>query len=83
MMRVLSLGFLGALSFAPAGLPRLLGSAIASSLGACSVIVAALSETTSLCSELSAICSLQRKKRSSFYLIVTVIDQFGRLVRRL
>jgi hypothetical protein len=38
MMRVLSLGFLGAFSLAPAGLPRLLGSGIASSAGACSAI---------------------------------------------
>ena len=83
MMRVLSLGFLGALSFAPAGRPRLLGSGVASSLGACSAIVGSFSETCSLCSLCSAICSIQRKKRSSFYLIVTVIDQFGRLVRRL
>ena len=83
MIRVLSLGFLGALSLAPAGLPRFLGSGVASSLGACSAIVGSFSETCSLCSELSAICSIQRKKRSSFYLIVRVIDQFGRLVRRL
>ena len=82
MMRVLSLGFLGALSLAPAGLPRLLGSAIASSLGACSAIVASFSKTCSLCSLCSAICSIQRKKHSSFYLIVTVILQLGRLVKR-
>ena len=80
MMRVL--GFLGALSLAPAGLPRFLGSGIASSAGACSAIVGSFSETCSLCSELSAICSIQRKKRSSFYLIVRTIDQLGRLVKR-
>ena len=81
MMRVL--GFLGALSLAPAGLPRFLGSGVASSAGACSAIVGSFSETTSLCSGLSAICTLQRKKRSSLYLIVTVMLQLGRLVRRL
>ena len=81
MMRVL--GFLGALSLAPAGLPRFLGSGIASSAGACSAIVGSFSETSSLCSLCSAICSIQRKKRSSFYLIVTVILQLGRLVSRL
>jgi hypothetical protein len=32
---------------------------------------------------LSAICTLQRKKRSSFYSIVTVMLQLGRLVSRL
>ena len=83
MMRVLSLGFLGALSFAPAGRPRLLGSGIASSLGACSAIVGSFSETCSLCSELSAICLYKGKSVRQFYLIVTVILQLGRLVRRL
>ena len=79
MMRVL--GFLGALSLAPAGLPRFLGSEIASSAGACSAIVGSFSETCSLCSELSA-TSIQRKKRSSFYLIVRTIDHLERLVKR-
>ena len=83
MIRVLSLGFLGALSLAPAGRPRRLGSGVASSLGACSAIVGSFSGICSLCSLCSAICSIQRKKRSSFYLIVTVILQFGRLVSRL
>ena len=81
MMRVL--GFLGALSLAPAGLPRLLGSGIASSAGACSAIVGSFSETCSLCSELSAICLYKGKSVRRFYLIVIVIDQFGRLVSRL
>ena len=81
MIRVL--GFLGALSLAPAGLPRFLGSGIASSAGACSAIVGSFSETCSLCSELSAICLYKGKSVRRFYLIVIVIDQFGRLVSRL
>ena len=81
MMRVL--GFLGALSLAPAGLPRFLGSGIASSAGACSAIVGSFSETCSLCSLCSAICLYKGKSVRRFYLIVIVIDQFGRLVSRL
>ena len=78
MIRVRSLGFLGALSFAPAGLPRLLGSGVASSLG----IVGSFSKTCSLCSLCSAICLYKGKSVRRFYLIVTVILQLGRLVKR-
>ena len=63
MIRVRSLGFLGALSFAPAGLPRLLGSGVASSLGACSAIVGSFSKT---CSLGSAICLYKGKSVRRF-----------------
>ena len=81
MMRVL--GFLGALSLAPAGRPRFFGSGVASSLGAFSAIVASFSGTSSLSSICSAICLYKGKSARQFYLIVTTILQLGRLVRRL
>ena len=59
MMRVL--GFLGALSLAPAGRPRFFGSGLASSLGAFSAIVASFSGTSSLSSICSATCLYKGK----------------------